>query len=210
MNNTADPSARPRNLFGSGMQPGSSGVGAMGAPFAFPSEGEALMGEFERRLEAEIPALRRYARALLRDNERGEDLLQDSLERALSRRHLFLWPSNLRAWLFRIMRRVHLNNLRTARRRPLGLGLEDAASAAIPADQIPHVEIMETLAAFDRLPIEQREVLLLIVVEGYSYRKAARMLGVPAGTVMSRIARAREQLRDLSRDATGPRLRRVK
>ncbi len=69
---------------------------------------------------------------------------------------------------------------------------------------------METLAAFDRLPIEQREVLLLIVVEGYSYRKAARMLGVPAGTVMSRIARAREQLRDLSRDATGPRLRRVK
>ncbi len=192
------------------MQPGSSGVGAMGTPFAFPSEGEALMGEFERRLEAEIPALRRYARALLRDNERGEDLLQDSLERALSRRHLFLWPSNLRAWLFRIMRRVHLNNLRTARRRPLGLGLEDAASAAIPADQIPHVEIMETLAAFDRLPIEQREVLLLIVVEGYSYRKAARMLGVPAGTVMSRIARAREQLRDLSRDATGPRLRRVK
>ena len=168
------------------------------------------MGEFERRLEAEIPALRRYARALLPDNERGEDLLQDSLERALSRRHLFLWPSNLRAWLFRIMRNVHLNNLRTARRRPLGLGFDDAASAAIPADQIPHVEIIETLAAFDRLPIEQREVLLLVVVEGHSYRKAARMLGVPAGTVMSRIARAREQLRGLSTDATGPRLRRVK
>jgi len=168
------------------------------------------MGEFERRLEAEIPALRRYARALLRDNEGGEDLLQDSLERALSRRHLFLWPSNLRAWLFRIMRNVHLNNLRTARRHPAGLGLDDAVSTAIPADQIPHVEIMETLAAFDRLPIEQREVLLLVVVEGHSYRKAARMLGVPAGTVMSRIARARETLRGLSRDATGPRLRRVK
>jgi RNA polymerase sigma-70 factor, ECF subfamily len=168
------------------------------------------MGEFDRRLEAEIPALRRYARTLLRDSERGEDLLQDSLERALSRRHLFIWPSNLRAWLFRIMRNVHLNNLRTARRRPLGLGLEDAASAAFPADQIPHVEIAETLAAFDKLPIEQREVLLLVVVEGHSYREAARMLGVPAGTVMSRMARAREQLRDLSTDATGPRLRRVK
>lgn len=168
------------------------------------------MGAFERRLEAEIPALRRYARALVRDNGRGEDLLQDCLERALSRRHLFLRPSNLRGWLFRIMHNLHLNNLRTARRRPLDLGLEDAASAAIPADQIPHVEIAETFAAFDRLPTEQREVLLLVVVEGNSYREAARMLGVPAGTIMSRIARARQQLRDLSSDATVPRLRSVK
>ncbi len=168
------------------------------------------MGDFETRLEAEIPALRRYARALLRDSERGDDLLQDCLERALSRRRLFVRPSNLGAWVFRIMRNVHLNNLRTARRRPPGLGLEDAAEATIPADQIPHIEIAEMLAAFDRLPGEQREVLLLVVVEGHSYREAARMLKLPAGTVMSRIARAREQLRDLAADATAPHLRRVK
>lgn len=168
------------------------------------------MGEFERRLEEEIPALRRYARALLRDNEGGEDLLQDCLERALSHRHLFVRPSNLRAWLFRIMRNLYLNNLRTARRRPLGIGLEDTGSMAISADQIPRLEIAETLAAFDRLPVEQREVLLLVVVEGHSYREAAKVLGVPAGTVMSRMARAREQLRELSRVATGPHLRRVK
>lgn len=168
------------------------------------------MGDFERFLEVEIPGLRRYARALLRDSERGEDLLQDCLERALSRRHLFVRPSNLRAWLFRIMRNVYLNNLRAARRHPLTIDLEDAGSAAIPADQIPRIEIAETLAAFDRLPVEQREVLLLVVVEGHSYREVARMLGVPAGTVMSRISRARGQLRDLSTDATVPRLRRVK
>ena len=72
------------------------------------------------------------------------------------------------------------------------------------------MEIAETLAAFDRLPIEQREVLLMVVVEGHSYRDAARILGIPAGTVMSRIARAREQLRELSRVPELPRLRRVK
>jgi RNA polymerase sigma-70 factor (ECF subfamily) len=168
------------------------------------------MDDFERRLEAEIPALRRYARALLRDGERGEDLLQDCLERALSRRHLFLRPRNLRAWLFRIMRNLYLNNLRTAHRRSSNIGLDEAGVQAIPADQIPNLEIAEALAAFDKLPIEQRESLLLVVVEGYSYREAARVLGVPAGTVMSRIARAREQLREFSREATGPRLRRVK
>jgi RNA polymerase sigma-70 factor (ECF subfamily) len=168
------------------------------------------MGDFERRLEAEIPALRRYARALLRDGERGEDLLQDCLERALSRRHLFLRPRNLRAWLFRIMRNLYLNNRRTAHRRPEDIGLDAAGVRAIPADQIPNLEVAETLAAFDKLPLEQREPLLLVVVEGYSYREAARVLGVPAGTVMSRIARAREQLRELSREAASPRLRRVK
>ena len=178
--------------------------------FAFAGPREATVGDFERRLEAEIPALRRYARALLRDSERGEDLLQDCLERALARRHLFLGPCHLRAWLFRIMRNLHLNNLRTSRRYPSGLSLDEAGGSAVPADQIPHLEIAETLAAFDRLPTEQREALLMVVVEGHSYRDSARLLGVPAGTVMSRIARAREQLRDLSRVAAGPRLRRVK
>lgn len=172
--------------------------------------GDALMRDFESRLEVEMPSLRRYARTLLRDADRADDLLHDCLERALSYRHLFVRSDNLHAWLFRIMRNVYLNNLRTARRRPRIIGLEEGLSLATPAEQIPRVEIAETLAAFDRLPVEQREVLLMVVVEGHSYRGAARILGVPAGTVMSRMARAREQLKELAPDPELPRLRRVK
>jgi RNA polymerase sigma-70 factor, ECF subfamily len=168
------------------------------------------MGNFESRLEVEIPSLRRYARILLRDAERADDLLHDCLERALSYRHLFVRSDNLHAWLFRIMRNVYLNNLRATRRRPLTIGIDEGSSPAIPAEQISRVEIAETIAAFDRLPIDQREVLLMVVVEGHSYRDTARILGVPAGTVMSRMARAREQLRELSTDPELPRLRRVK
>lgn len=168
------------------------------------------MGNFESRLEVEIPSLRRYARTLLRDAERADDLLHDCLERALSYRHLFVRSDNLHAWLFRIMRNVYLNSLRATRRRPLTIGLDEASSPAIPAEQISRVEIAETLAAFDRLPIEQREIILMVVVEGHSYRDAARILDIPAGTVMSRMARAREQLRELSTDPELPRLRRVK
>jgi len=168
------------------------------------------MGSFERRIEAEIPALRRYARALLRDRSRAEDLLQDCLERALLRRHLFLWPGSLRGWLFRMMRNIHLNNARAKSRRPEIIDLDAVALQGSPADQIPHVEVLETLAAFDRLSEEQREVLLLVVVEGLSYREAARVTGLPAGTVMSRMARAREQLRALAQAPPATRLRRVK
>src|SRR5579883_1489544 len=168
------------------------------------------MGDFEARLEAEIPSLRRYARALLKDSERAEDLLHDCLERALSRQHLFIRPRNLRAWLFRIMRNLHLNNGRTAHRRPIVIALDEELPPTVAAGQLSRVEVAETLAAFDRLPIEQREVLLMVVVEGHSYREAARMLGVPAGTVMSRMARAREQLKEFSEGVVPPRLRRVK
>jgi RNA polymerase sigma factor (sigma-70 family) len=173
-------------------------------------EAGAWMGNFERRVEAEIPTLRRYARALLRDSERAEDLLQDCLERALSRRHLFLRPGNLRGWLFRIMRNIHLNNVRATSRRPVVVDLDDVALQGSPADQISHVEVSETLAAFDRLSEEQREVLLLVVVEGLSYREAARVIGLPAGTVMSRMARARERLQKVARAPLETRLRRVK
>lgn len=167
------------------------------------------MRDFERRLEGEIPALRRYARALLRERERAEDLLQDCLERALSRRHLFVRPDNLQGWLFRLMRNLYLNSVRNGSRRPPIIELGEAPAAVSQADQISRIELAEAMTAFDNLPLEQRELMLLVLVEGYSYREAARLLGIPAGTVMSRMARAREQLREL-RDNAGPRLRRVK
>jgi len=154
-----------------------------------------MVNGFERGVEAHIPALRRYARALHGDADRAEDLLQDSLERALSRPLLFVSSQNLRRWLFRIMRNVYLNSLRAANRRGRSIQLDDIHSPTVPPDQIPRLEVAETLAAFDALSGECREALWLVVVEGFSYREAGRVLGVPPGTVMSRVARAREDLR---------------
>jgi RNA polymerase sigma-70 factor, ECF subfamily len=168
------------------------------------------MGDFERSIEAEMPALRRYARALLRDSERAEDLVQDCLVRALSRRHLFIRPGNLRGWLLRIMHNIHANAVRSEIRHPTAPWLAEAVLSGIPADQISRVELAETLAAFDRLSEEHREVLLLVLVEGLSYREVARVLGFPAGTIMSRMARAREQLRVLMSNTPATHLRRVK
>jgi RNA polymerase sigma-70 factor (ECF subfamily) len=167
------------------------------------------MGDFERRIEAEMPALRRYARALLRGRERAEDLVQDCLARALSRRHLYTRRGNLRGWLLRIMHNIHANSVRNEMRHPT-IGLADNAVAGMPAGQISRVELAETLAAFDRLSAEHREVLSLVVVEGLPYREVARVLGVPAGTIMSRMARAREQLRVLISSPPATHLRRVK
>lgn len=168
-----------------------------------------MSGDFLDRLEAEIPALRRYAIGLVRDADRADDLVQDCLERALGRRHLWRGPFSLRGWLFRIMHNIHANNLRAAGRRPAGLPLDAIDLPGLPAEQPTHVEVAETLAAFERLSDEQREVMLLIVVEGLTYRQAAKVLGLPTGTVVSRIARARERLREAAA-ASGPQLRRVK
>ena len=167
------------------------------------------MMDFEGRIAAEMPALRRYARALLRDRERAEDLVQECLVRALSRRHLFIWGGSLRGWLLRIMHNINVNNRRNEMRHSV-IRMTDAAATGMPADQISHVELAETLAAFDKLSSEHREVLSLVVVEGLTYREAARVLGVPAGTIMSRMARAREQLRELVASPSATHLRRVK
>ena len=168
-----------------------------------------MLSRFERNVEAHIPALRRYARALRRDADPAEDLLQDSLERALSRSHLFVSSGDLRGWLFRIMRNVYLNNLRAASRRGSSVELDDNLPAVQP-NQIPRVEVAETLAAFDALSGECREALWLVVVEGFSYREVGRVLGVPAGTVMSRVARAREDLRARCQQVPDGHLRIVK
>src|SRR5437867_2030433 len=111
------------------------------------------MVRFEEGVKAQIPALRRYARALTRDRDRAEDLLQDCLERALSKRTLFRHPGNLRSWLFRIMHNVYVNYVRS---------YGDPASPTTPEEavvvpnQIPTVEIKETLKAFNCLPEDQR------------------------------------------------------
>ena len=166
-------------------------------------------GDFLTRLEAEIPALRRYARTLMRDDDRASDLVQDCVERALSRRHLWRRPFSLRGWLFRIMHNIHANDMRATGRRPANFPLDAVAEPGVPPEQFTHVEVTEALEAFERLSEEQREVLLLIAVEGFTYRQAAKALGIPVGTVVSRVVRARERLKDVAVSPPSP-LRRVK
>ncbi|MFZ5508496.1 MAG: RNA polymerase sigma factor [Pseudomonadota bacterium] len=144
---------------------------------------------------AEIPRLRRYARALTGDPARADDLVQDTLERALGRFFLFR-PGNLRAWLFSIMHNLFINQ---AKARRDGLWEDEAVLAELPAraTQDDALEMRDLARCLQALPPQQREVLLLVGLEEMSYEEVARVLGVPLGTVMSRLFRARERLRGL-------------
>ena len=146
-----------------------------------------------------IPALRRYAFALLKHEGDADDLVQDCLERAISRWGQRRADGEVRTWLFSILHNLAVSRFRQTRRRGAGVTLEDApvsALAALPA-QDHAVRHKELLRALDQLSADQRSVLLLVSVEDLSYAEAARVLGVPIGTVMSRLSRAREALREL-------------
>jgi len=140
-----------------------------------------------------IPRLRRYARALAGDRAAADDLVQDTLERAWTKLHLFRRGTDLRAWLFTVMHNVHVNQLRAA--RPSAQLDEDMPELALPARENDALVLRDLDAAIRRLPLEQRQVLLLVALEDMSYDEAARTLEIPIGTVMSRLARAREKLR---------------
>jgi RNA polymerase sigma-70 factor (ECF subfamily) len=148
-----------------------------------------------RDLVTHIPRLRRYARALAGDRARADDLVQDTLERAMLKFHLWQSGSDLRAWLFTIMHNVFVNQLRA---QPAGVsgGLDDeAGEVTVRPTQNDLLEVRDVQAALLRLPEAQREVLLLVGLEQMSYGETAEVLGVPAGTVMSRLSRARAHLR---------------
>lgn len=141
-----------------------------------------------------LPRLRRYARALVGDASQADDLVQDTLERAWARLHQWRGEGELRAWLFGIMHNVWVEQRRRAR-LPAPTWEEGAAQPAQGDDPSRWLEWRDLQAAVARLPDEQREVLLLVCVEELRYEEVARVLGVPPGTVMSRLARAREKLR---------------
>lgn len=144
-----------------------------------------------------IPRLRRYAHALTGERARADDLVQDTLERALIKLHLWQPGSDLRAWLFTLMHNVFINQLRAQSGR-LTAGLDDeAAQVAVRPTQTDWLEVRDLQAALLRLPEEQREVLLLVGLEQMTYEESAGVLGIPVGTVMSRLSRARERLRGL-------------
>lgn len=142
---------------------------------------------------AHLPRLRRYARALTGDRARAEDLVQDCVERALNRLHLWQAGTDLRAWLFTIMHNLHANAVRHARRAPPIDALDDEMQIAAP--EASGVALSDIEAALQTLPEDQRRVLLLVSLEEMSYEEVGALLQIPVGTVMSRLHRARERLR---------------
>lgn len=147
-------------------------------------------------LLAELPRLRRYARAMLGDRAAADDLVQDTLERAWSRFEQWRPGTELRAWLFGIMHNLRVDQLRRPglTTRPLDDEMPEIPMRATQADQL---ELRDLETALLRLPEEQRAVLLLVALEGMRYEEVAQTLAIPVGTVMSRLARGRERLRQI-------------
>ncbi len=152
---------------------------------------------FEAGVVAQLPQLRRYARALTGDAAWADDLVQDAAERALSRWTSFRPQSNLRAWLLTILRHLYIDQLRG--RREIAFDDESAPwrSLEAPRGEVDALVLRDLQRALYALPANQREVLLLVCVEELTYDEASSVLGVPCGTVMSRLSRARERLRVL-------------
>jgi RNA polymerase sigma factor (sigma-70 family) len=161
-------------------------------------------------IEPLIPALRRYAYALRRDHAAADDLVQDTLERALLHWSSRRSDGNLRAWLFTILRNLHIGSRRQAQRRGTTVEIEEADLPDTAAGPDSMLETRDVLAALDQLPEEQKSLLLLVGVEDFSYEEAARILDVPIGTVMSRLSRARKRLRSIVEGDRVTLLRRVK
>jgi len=163
------------------------------------------LGGFRQGIETAIPALRRYARALTRDAELADDLVQDTLVRALRSEHLF-HGGDIRAWLYTILTNLNRNRLRSLARRPTMQSIDDNDAPDASGSEAGGRDIERALAA---LVEEQRTAVLLVVLEGLTYREVAEVQGVPIGTVMSRLARARMQIKAYL-DGERPVLRRIK
>jgi RNA polymerase sigma-70 factor (ECF subfamily) len=145
-----------------------------------------------------LPRLRRYARALTGDRAAADDLVQDTVERALSRSALFARGSRLDAWLMTMMHNLYMSQMRQAASRPAFTPYDELiAEPAALATGAERLALRDLEKALSMLPLEQRETLLLVSLEEFSYEDTARILGVPVGTVMSRLSRARQRLREL-------------
>jgi RNA polymerase sigma-70 factor (ECF subfamily) len=161
-------------------------------------------------IEPQIPSLRRYAYALTRNHAAADDLVQDTLERALSHWLLRRRDGDLRAWLFAILRNLYLGQLRQAKRRGPHVALDAVPPLPQRAQQETVLEAKDVLAALDHLPEDQQSLLLLIGIEDFSYQQTAHILRLPVGTVMSRLSRARARLREILDKGQVTLLRRVK
>jgi len=156
------------------------------------------MNDFSSLLEKEIPRLRRYARALTHDVFRADDLVQDTLLRAIAQQHRSRYDSNLRAWLFTIMHNQNVNGVRRSVREGVAVEFDDKWPFPTTAtDPTGRLSLRDLDRALARISEEQRRVILLIGLEGTSYQEAPVILDVPVGTIRSRVFRGRELLRKL-------------
>ena len=167
------------------------------------------MSQFLTEVENCIPALRRYAHALAYDSMEADELVQDCLERALRKRFLWKPTSSVRAWLFTMLHNINANKVRKFKRQPVVSSLEDDIDKTLhPIDSDMGIRDIKT--CLRQLPEQQQHILLLVALEGMSYKEVGKILNIPVGTVMSRLSRAREALRTIMTAAQTPRLRRVK
>jgi RNA polymerase sigma-70 factor, ECF subfamily len=156
------------------------------------------MTELARLLDTEIPRLRRYARALTRDMSRADDLVQSCLLRAIAKQHLWEPGTDLRAWLFTILHNLHVNEVRHAVRACNTVPIDEAAPVLkAPSNVEGSLQLRDLERGLGELPEEQRQVILLIGLEGMRYEEVATILDVPIGTVRSRLSRGRDMLRQL-------------
>jgi RNA polymerase sigma-70 factor (ECF subfamily) len=166
---------------------------------ARPSEELSATVNKHEAIIAELPRLRRYARALVRDADTADDLVQDCVERSLSRLYQFRAGTDMRSWLFTIMHSIFVNGVS---RRKFMVGLDELnpdheVGLATPPEQGQGLVMRDLEAALARLSDEHREVVILVGLENMTYKQAADIIGVPLGTVMSRLARGRERLGQL-------------
>lgn len=165
--------------------------------------------ELRAALAAEILSLRRYAVVLTGNRADAEDLVQECLTRAIAAADSWPGGPNLRRWLFRILHNIHVSDLRRRRVRA-EYDRQNAPDSTLPAEQVTQLEAKTVLAALARLPEPQREAISLVALDGMRYDEAAAILGIPQGTLMSRLARGREALRRALAEDEAPVLRLVR
>ena len=165
----------------------------------------------DSELERHIPAMRRFAWSLTRDQHKADDLVQDALLRAVSRWAQLRNPASARPWLFQILYNTFRAGFRRAKAEDLSISLDSMVQhPVVISDPENRLLLHSALAALARLPEDQRAVLELVAIEGLSYEEVSRVVDIPLGTVMSRLSRARGRLRELMDDRPPVQLRRVK
>jgi RNA polymerase sigma-70 factor, ECF subfamily len=160
-------------------------------------------------IESNVLHLQRFALALTRDRDRADDLVQDTIERAISRWRLRKPGLPLRPWLFTILRNLHVSGFRKTMRMREASGVDVDGLGAVDGTAEGRLELAQVLRLLAQLPEEQRVAILLVSVEGFSYAEASKIMGIPAGTLMSRLSRGRKRLRELIEQPPEARLRRV-
>lgn len=156
--------------------------------------------DFEHSLVAAIPHLRAFARSFANDAARADDLVQETLVKAWNSRNSFTPGTNFRAWLFTILRNVYFSQHRKLRREVDDPDEQYQNSLAVQPEQYGHLDLADFRSALETLPPDQREALILVGAEGFSYEEAAQICGCAVGTIKSRVNRARNRLVELLAD----------